>query len=78
MGADRAILITRDDKVEPLGAAKLLTKVAAEESPELIMLGKQAIDDNNQQTGRCSPRCSVVLCVSNPREKAGRGRKVQA
>jgi electron transfer flavoprotein beta subunit len=52
MGADRAILITSEDKVEPLGVAKLLAKVAEEESPELIILGKQAIDDDNNQTGQ--------------------------
>ena len=52
MGADRAILIQTDDKVEPLGVAKLLAKVVEEESPELVILGKQAIDDDNNQTGQ--------------------------
>lgn len=52
MGADRAILIVSEDKVEPLGVAKLLAKVAAEEAPGLIILGKQAIDDDNNQTGQ--------------------------
>jgi len=52
MGADRAILVVSDEKVEPLGVAKLLAKIAAEESPELIILGKQAIDDDNNQTGQ--------------------------
>ncbi len=52
MGADRAILIVNADKVEPLGVAKLLTKVAEAEAPGLILLGKQAIDDDNGQTGQ--------------------------
>ncbi|MAW99296.1 MAG: electron transfer flavoprotein subunit beta [Sphingomonas sp.] len=52
MGADRAILITSDDRVEPLGVAKLLAKVVEEESPDMVILGKQAIDDDNNQTGQ--------------------------
>ena len=52
MGADRAILVTTDDKVEPLGVAKLLKAIADEEAPGLIILGKQAIDDDNNQTGQ--------------------------
>ncbi|MFZ5748568.1 MAG: electron transfer flavoprotein subunit beta/FixA family protein [Pseudomonadota bacterium] len=52
MGADRAILIATDDDVEPLGVAKLLAKVAEEEQPGLIILGKQAIDDDSNQTGQ--------------------------
>ena len=52
MGADRAILVVSDTKVEPLGVAKILAKIVAEESPDLIILGKQAIDDDNNQTGQ--------------------------
>ena len=52
MGADRAILIVAEDKVEPLGVAKLLAKVAEAEAPGLVILGKQAIDDDNNQTGQ--------------------------
>ncbi len=52
MGADRAILIETDENVEPLGVAKLLAKVAEEESPGLVLLGKQAIDDDSNQTGQ--------------------------
>ena len=52
MGADRAILVQTDDKVEPLGVAKLLKAIADEEQPGLIILGKQAIDDDNNQTGQ--------------------------
>jgi electron transfer flavoprotein beta subunit len=52
MGADRAILIQSDEDVEPLSVAKLLAKVAEEEQPGLIILGKQAIDDDSNQTGQ--------------------------
>jgi electron transfer flavoprotein beta subunit len=52
MGADRAILIVSETKIEPLGVAKLLKAVADEEQPGLIILGKQAIDDDNNQTGQ--------------------------
>ena len=52
MGADRAILVTSEEKVEPLGVAKILAKIAEEEKPALIILGKQAIDDDNNQTGQ--------------------------
>ena len=52
MGADRGILVTAEDKVEPLGVAKLLAKIVEEESPDLVILGKQAIDDDNNQTGQ--------------------------
>jgi electron transfer flavoprotein beta subunit len=52
MGADRAILIATDDEVEPLGVAKLLKAVCDEEQPGLVILGKQAIDDDSNQTGQ--------------------------
>ncbi|MGJ3649474.1 electron transfer flavoprotein subunit beta/FixA family protein [Sphingomonas sp. GlSt437] len=52
MGADRAILVVSDDKVEPLGVAKILKAIADEEQPGLVILGKQAIDDDNNQTGQ--------------------------
>jgi electron transfer flavoprotein beta subunit len=52
MGADRAILVQTDDEVEPLAVAKILAKIAEEETPGLIILGKQAIDDDSNQTGQ--------------------------
>ena len=52
MGADRAILVQTDERVEPLGVAKILAKIVEEESPALVILGKQAIDDDNNQTGQ--------------------------
>ncbi|HBN51340.1 MAG TPA: electron transfer flavoprotein subunit beta, partial [Thalassospira sp.] len=52
MGADRAILITVDGPIEPLSVAKLLKGVVAVENPNLVILGKQAIDDDANQTGQ--------------------------
>ena len=52
MGADRAILVVAEGEVEPLGVAKLLAKVVEEEAPGLVILGKQAIDDDSNQTGQ--------------------------
>jgi len=52
MGADRGILVKTDAAVEPLAVAKLLAKLVAQEQPDLIVLGKQAIDDDANQTGQ--------------------------
>ncbi len=52
MGADRAILVQTDAEVEPLAVAKILKKIADEEQPGMIILGKQAIDDDSNQTGQ--------------------------
>jgi len=52
MGADRAILIQTDQDLEPLAIAKVLKAVVAEESPELVLMGKQAIDGDNNATGQ--------------------------
>jgi electron transfer flavoprotein beta subunit len=52
MGADRGILVKADGAVEPLAVAKILKKIADEEQPGLIILGKQAIDDDSNQTGQ--------------------------
>jgi electron transfer flavoprotein beta subunit len=52
MGADRAVLVKTDEAVEPLAVAKILKALAAEEQPGLIILGKQAIDDDSNQTGQ--------------------------
>jgi electron transfer flavoprotein beta subunit len=52
MGADRAVHVVHDDKLESLGVAKALAQIAANESPDLILLGKQAIDDDANQTGQ--------------------------
>src|SRR5579875_1066404 len=52
IGADRGILITTDVDVEPLAVAKLLKAVVAEENPNLVILGKQAIDGDNNAVGQ--------------------------
>ena len=52
MGADRGVLIKTDELVEPLNVAKLIKALSDEEKPDLIILGKQAIDDDSNQTGQ--------------------------
>jgi electron transfer flavoprotein beta subunit len=52
MGADRAILVKHDAYVEPLGVAKILKGIVEAEKPEIVILGKQAIDDDCNQTGQ--------------------------
>ncbi len=52
MGADRGILVKVEGTIEPLAVAKILKKIAEEEKPGLIILGKQAIDDDSNQTGQ--------------------------
>jgi electron transfer flavoprotein beta subunit len=52
IGADRAILVETDVDLQPLAVAKLLKAVCAKESPQLVILGKQAIDDDSNQTGQ--------------------------
>jgi electron transfer flavoprotein beta subunit len=52
MGADRGILVKTDQSVEPLAVAKILKKLVEKESPQLVIMGKQAIDDDSNQTGQ--------------------------
>ena len=52
MGADRAILVKHDDLIEPLAVAKILKAIVDAEKPEIVILGKQAIDDDANQTGQ--------------------------
>ena len=52
MGVDRGILVKTDAELQPLGVAKLLRAVVQKEAPELVILGKQAIDDDANQTGQ--------------------------
>ena len=52
MGADRAILIVTDQDLEPLNAAKVLQKIVEETSPDVVLMGKQAIDGDNGATGQ--------------------------
>src|SRR6476620_7853020 len=59
MGADRAILVETPIELQPLAVAKLLKAVAEREQPGLIILGKQAIDDDSNQTGQM---VAALLC----------------
>jgi electron transfer flavoprotein beta subunit len=52
LGADRAVLVETDSLLEPLGISKVLQKVIEDEKPEIVILGKQAIDGDNNQTGQ--------------------------
>jgi electron transfer flavoprotein beta subunit len=52
MGADRAILVKTEQRVEPLAVAKLLKRVVENERPDLVIMGKQAIDDDCNQSGQ--------------------------
>jgi len=52
MGADRAILVQSDAAVEPLNAARAFLKLIEKESPTIVLMGKQGIDDDNAQTGQ--------------------------
>ena len=52
MGADRGILVEHDGETEPLAVAKTLKAIVAEENPDIVLLGKQAIDGDNNQTGQ--------------------------
>lgn len=52
MGADRGILVSTDKDVQPLDVAKILKKIVEQETPDLVILGKQAIDDDCNQTGQ--------------------------
>ena len=52
MGADRAILVQTDDSIDPLSRARVFQEIISRENPDLVLLGKQAIDDDNNQTGQ--------------------------
>ena len=52
MGADRAILVQADEAIDPLSRAKVFLEIVNRESPDIVLLGKQAIDDDNSKTGQ--------------------------
>jgi electron transfer flavoprotein beta subunit len=52
LGADRAILVETSNEIQPLGVAKVLKAIVANETPQIVLLGKQAIDDDSNQTGQ--------------------------
>src|SRR5436190_1274008 len=51
MGADRGVLVETQDDIQPLAAAKILQSIVQKESPQLVIVGKQAIDSDNNQVG---------------------------
>jgi electron transfer flavoprotein beta subunit len=52
LGADRAILVNTDEEIQPLAVAKLLKEIVAKESPGMVIMGKQSIDGDNNQSGQ--------------------------
>ncbi len=52
LGADRGILVESEEELQPLAVAKLLTRLVEKENPDIVLLGKQAIDDDSNQTGQ--------------------------
>ncbi len=74
-GADRAILVETDAEVEPLAVAKIVKGVVAEENPGLVIVGKQAIDDDSNQTGQMlSPFWAGRRAPSPPRSRSATAR----
>jgi len=84
MGADRAILVATDAVVEPLAAARILLSIVDDEKPELVILGKQAIDDDCNQTGQMlatlwdRPQATFASELSISGDKATVTREVDA
>src|SRR5438128_570994 len=82
IGADRAILVETDAEIQPLAVAKLLKKIIEKETPGLVILGKQAIDDDCNQTGQMLaallgwPQATFASKVKLSGEKAEVTRKV--
>ena len=74
IGADRAILVETDAELQPLAVAKLLKALVDKEQPGLIILGKQAIDDDCNQTGQMLAALAD-LATSHLRFQSGRGRR---
>jgi electron transfer flavoprotein beta subunit len=80
MGCDRAVHIHTDTEIQPLGAAKLLKKLVEKEAPEMVIIGKQAIDDDASQTGQMlagllgwgQGTFASLLTFSSPLEGEGR------
>ena len=61
MGADRAINVVTEEALEPLAIAKVLKKIAEQEQPGLILAGKQAIDDDSNQTAQMLSALLLVV-----------------
>ena len=80
VGADRGILVKADGVIEPLAVSKILQKVVDKEKPDLVFMGKQAIDDDCNQTGQMlaallswpqAPSASKIKVEEPPKRKAG-------
>ncbi len=82
MGADRAILVQTDQDLEPLAVAKVLKAVIGEESPNVVVMGKQAIDGDNNATGQMLaalldwPQATFANTIELSADKAKVGREV--
>ena len=82
IGADRAILVETDAELQPLAVAKILKAVCAQEAPQIVLLGKQAIDDDSNQTGQMLaallgwPQATFASRISIEKEQAQVTREV--
>jgi len=75
IGADKAILVETSEELQPLAVAKILKKVAEKEAPQLVILGKQAIDDDSNQTGQMLAAlmgCSQATFASKLKVEGGK------
>ena len=72
MGADRAILVQTDQDLEPLAVAKVLKAIVGEESPELVLMGKQAIDGDNNATGQMQAAFASEVVIEGGKAKVTR------
>ena len=77
LGADRAILVESDNLLEPLAIAKVLAKIVDEENPDIILMGKQAIDGDNNQTGQMLAQLLGISQATNASEVIIDGESLQ-
>jgi electron transfer flavoprotein beta subunit len=75
MGADRGILVEVEGTVEPLAVAKILKAHRAKESPQVVLMGKQAIDDDMNATGQMLAACSAGRRAPSPARSRSRWRR---
>ena len=77
LGADRAILVESDNLLEPLAIAKVLAKIVDDENPDIILMGKQAIDGDNNQTGQMLAQLLGISQATNASEVIIDGESLQ-
>ena len=77
LGADRAILVESDNLLEPLAIAKVLAKIVDDEKPDIILMGKQAIDGDNNQTGQMLAQLLGISQATNASEVIIDGESLQ-